>query len=494
MLALCYNPGYNINKLVRQLSKSLPQHNGKLERMVEMISETPKAQPKGLSADFWKFWTGQTISNLGSSFTGFALPLLVYKLTGSALNLAITSVSVFLPYLLFGLIIGAWADRLDRKKTMIIADIVRAGLIASLPLLALFGTLPIWWIYVMGFVNSTVSIVFDSCEFAAITSLVNQDDLVTANGRIEASYSAAGILGPLLAGALVAVLPIYDVMFADAASFLVSSVSLALVTVSFNSRREKKTTSIRHDMAEGLRYVIGHPVLRNISLMMAMVNFVSSTVGAQFVLFAKQQLSANDWQWGLLSSAGSIGVIVMSLSAGPLRKRFPFSKVALSALTIEGLTIFVLSFVREYWVALPLWALSSGLGILFNINTSSLRQAIVPNDMLGRVRSISGVLAWSAIPVGTFIGGVIIETTGNIALVYAVIGLLNAAIPVAFSLTALGHAEDYLPQSLKPADAQKIVSEQEAEAREPGATTLEAADAGQRLGEAANQVAEAGSR
>ncbi len=454
-----------------------------------MTSETPKAQPKqGLSADFWKFWTGQTISNLGSSFTGFALPLLVYKLTGSALNLAITSVSVFLPYLLFGLIIGAWADRIDRKKTMIIADIVRAALIASVPTLALFNMLPIWWIYMMGFLNSTVSILFDSCQFAAITSLVQQDDLVTANGRIEASYSAAGIMGPLLAGALVALIPIYDVMFADAASFLVSSFSLALVSVSFNLKLAKKATSIRADMAEGLRYVLHHPVLRNISLMMALVNFVSSTVGAQFVLFAKQQLSANDLQWGLLSSAGSIGVIVLSLSAGPLRKRYPFSKVALSALTLEGLLVFVLSFVHIYWLALPLWAVISGLGILFNINTSSLRQAIVPNEMLGRVRSIAGVLAWSAIPVGTFIGGVVIQNTGNIALVYAIVGLLQAAIPIAFAFTALGHAEHYLPQNLKQGDSEKIVATQEAEAIAPGAALLDAADAGQWLAEPAGAM------
>jgi Transmembrane secretion effector len=375
---------------------------------------------------------------------------------------------------------------------MIIADIVRAGLIASVPTLALFSMLPIWWIYLMGFLNSTVSILFDSCEFAAITSLVKQDDLVTANGRIEASYSAASIMGPLLAGALVAVIPIYDVMFADAASFLVSSFSLALVSVSFNLKREKKTTSIRADMVEGLRYVISHPVLRNISMMMALVNFVSSTVWAQFVLFAKQQLSANDLQWGLLSSAGSIGVIVLSLSAGPLRKRFPFSKVALSSLALEGLVIFALSFVREYWVAVPLWALSSGLGILFNINTSSLRQAIVPNDMLGRVRSIAGVLAWSAIPLGTFIGGIIIQTTGNIALVYTVIGLLNAAIPIAFSFTALGHAERYLPQNLP--DADKLAAQEAEKAIKPGAAVLEAADAGQRLGEPAAAVVETGSR
>src|SRR5438094_3062775 len=94
----------------------------------------PSRPPQKLSGDFWKFWAGQTISNLGSSFTGFALPLLIFKLTGSALNLALASAAHFLPYLLFGLLIGAWADRVNRKRLMIAADIGRALVIASIPL------------------------------------------------------------------------------------------------------------------------------------------------------------------------------------------------------------------------------------------------------------------------------------------------------------------------------------------------------------------------
>src|SRR5262245_60981030 len=136
-----------------------------------------------LSGDFWAFWTGQTISNLGNSITLFALPLLVFKLTGSALNLAITSVTEFLPYLLFGLVIGAWADRANRKRLMMATDIARALVIGALPLLDAFGVLSVWHIYAAGFISSTLAIGFNSAEFAAIPSLVSQDDLVTANGR-----------------------------------------------------------------------------------------------------------------------------------------------------------------------------------------------------------------------------------------------------------------------------------------------------------------------
>ncbi len=411
--------------------------------MQTKLTNTP---PSGLNLDFWKFWAGQTISNLGSSFTAFALPLLIYKLTGSALNLALATAAAFLPYLLFGLLIGAWVDRLNRKRLMIAVDLINAGLLASIPLLAMLGMLPVWWIYVVGFVGSTVGIAFQSAEFAAIPSLVNQDDLVTANGRIQASYSAAAVAGPLLAGVLIAVMPLYDIIFFDALSFVVSALSLLLIRRSFNvATPEKRPTNIRQDVMEGLRYVIGHPVLRNISLMMALVNFVGSTTNTQLVLFAQQRLHASDSQVGYLYSAGSLGIVLLALLAGVLRKRWSFSKVALGALMLSGLLHIAFALNTAYWVALVIWALYSGLGILFNINTGSLRQAIVPNHMLGRVMSIAGVLAWSAIPVGTFIGGLAIEKTGNVTLVYTVIGVLVFLIPLCFWFTPLGHAERYLP-------------------------------------------------
>ncbi|MFN8494920.1 MAG: MFS transporter [Caldilineaceae bacterium] len=409
-------------------------------------NNTPPA-PQRLNLDFWKFWTGQTISNLGSSFTAFALPLLIYKLTGSALNLAFASAAAFLPYLLFGLVIGAWVDRLNRKRLMIAVDLINALIIASIPLLAMADRLSIWWIYAVGFIASTIGIAFQSAEFAAIPSLVSQDDLVTANGRIQASYSAAAIIGPLLAGVLVAVMPLYDILFFDACSFVVSALSLALIRRGFNTETtEERTTSIRQDVVEGLRYVISHPVLRNISLMMALVNFFGSTANAQLVLFAQQRLHATDAEVGYLYSAGSVGIVLLSLAAGLLRKRWSFSTVALGALMISGIVQIVFALTTGYWLALVLWSLYSGLGILFNINTGSLRQAIVPNHMLGRVMSIAGVLAWSAIPIGTFLGGLAIEKTGDVALVYLVIGIIVFLIPLCFWFTPLGHADRYLPK------------------------------------------------
>src|SRR5258707_9645061 len=421
-------------------------------------NDTPhRTTGSNFNGDFWKYWTGQTISNLGSSVTLFALPLLVYKLTGSALDLGIAGAATFLPYLLFGLILGAWTDRVDRKLMMIGTDIARALVVASIPLLAALGLLTIWWIYVVAFVHATLRICFDAGEFAAIPSLVNRDDLVTANGRIQASYSAASIVGPLLAGVLVIHVSLPLLMLIDGFSFLLSAFSLALIRISFNSGEKRAPTSIRTDVVEGLRYVLSHPVLRNISMMMALVNFVGSTTYAQLILFAKVRLQASDAQASLLYSAGSLGVVILSLAAGQLPRRWSFSTVALGALMLEGALTAVFAFMHWYWAAIGLWTLIGGLGFLFNINTGSLRQAIVPNHMLGRVISIASVLAWSAIPLGSLLGGFAIAWTQNVALVYAVIGVLTFLIPFAFSFTALGHAERYIPAE-KAAEKREIVN------------------------------------
>jgi MFS family permease len=412
-----------------------------------------------MSPDFWKFWTAQTISNLGSSFTQFAFPLLVYQLTGSALNLGIATAATFLPYLLFGLPLGAWMDRVDRKRTMIALEWINAAVILSVPLVAEFWTLHVWWIYAVTFIQSTILIAFSAGEFAAIPSLVATDDLVTANGRIQASYSAAQVGGPLLGAALILVLPLTWVMAFDAASFVVSALLLGTIRSNFNVVEDepKEATTILHDVKEGLRYVLSHPVLRNISLMMALINFVGASTWAQLVLFADERLDASGAKVAVLYAAGSAGIVVTGLLAGSLRKRFSFTALAMTSLMLMGLATIIFAGVRSYWLALPLWACASGLGILFNINTGSLRQAIVPNRMLARVLSIAAVLAWSAIPAGALAGGWLVDVTDNVALVYGLIGLLTILIAAFFRFfTALGDAQRYVDE--RRAEEERLAS------------------------------------
>jgi len=171
------------------------------------------------------------------------------------------------------------------------------------------------------------------------------------------------------------------------------------------------------------------------------------TIGAQTVLFVKERLQASDTQLGLFYAAESLGVISFSLAAGTLRKHLRFSTVALGAIILHGLLIIALALMHVVWSALLLMALMAGLLMLFNINVISLRQAIVPNMLLGRVTSVLNVLAGLVTPLGALIGGILIDRTQDVALVYGVIGGLIVVIGFTFAFTPLGHAERYRPQA-----------------------------------------------
>ena len=408
-----------------------------------MPDATIHAPAQKFTGDFWKFLTGQSISTLGSSFTGFALPLLIFKLTGSALNLAFTVVATVLPYLLLGLVIGAWADRVQRKRLMIGTDFARALVIASIPLVYALGFLSVWWIYAVAFVASTLSICFDAANFAAVPGLVRRDELVAANGRIQASYSLAKIIGPVLAGLLILKVPLQLLLLVDAASFLVSEASLLLIRASFNATAGEKraATSIRHDIREGLRYVLKQPVLRSLILLLFFINFILPTTTSQLVLFAKQWLSASDTQVGLLYAGGSFGIVLFSLGASRLRKRLSFGIFVLGSLALEGVMTAAVAFTHLYWIALVCWLSRGGCDALFIIGSYSLTQHIVPDRLLSRVITTVRVLTWSTASVGALIGGFAIEQTKNVGLVYSVIGLLAFLIAVGFWLTPLKDAE-----------------------------------------------------
>ncbi len=411
-----------------------------------------------LGRDFWLYLGGQSVSQLGSSFTAFALPLLVYTLTGSAVDLALTISAVFVPYLLFGLLLGAVADRVDRRRALITVDLARALVVLALPAFSLLGQLRVGEIYAVAFIQSTLGILFESAEFAVVPKLVSSADLVTANGRLMATTQLGQVAGPVLAGALVTWLAPVDLLVGDAATFGLSALSILAVRRPLGGGRAAlpepegaigpgrpgPITTLLRDVREGLAYVWRHPVLRTISVMMALINFVGSTATTQLVLYGKTVLHLSNTRIGWLFAAGSAGIVLISLSAGRLRRRLPFPAVTIGALIASGLMLVAFTLTRNFPVALITWAGAEGFGLLLNVNTGSLRQAIVPSELLGRVMSIAAVLAWSAIPLGALTGAAVINATGSPRLVYAGIGLLTALIAFGFAFTPIRHGDRYL--------------------------------------------------
>lgn len=386
--------------------------------------------------DFWLFWSGQLLSNMGRSFSSFAFPLLVYELTHSALSLTVMWAALFVPELLFGLLIGAWSDRVDRKRLMIVADVVRCCILLAAAGIGFAGHLQAWMLYAAGFGTATLDIAFESCEFASVPALVPENsDLGQTNSRMVTGYYAGALVGPLLAGLLVVVAPLQSALVVDAGTYLVSAATLLAIRVKFTAegQQEHSSRKILADVREGLRYVLRTPTVRNISLLAGATQFVTATVSATLVLFATANLHASKTEFSFYNSAQGLGVIALSLVAARAGRRWGRGRAILASLVLRGAALIAFALTPWYWLSLVLWAIASGAEMVFGINADTMRQTIVPNHMLGRVASVARLVAFSSIPIGSLVGGWVLGIL-PISHVYLGIGVLVALIPVVFTL------------------------------------------------------------
>jgi hypothetical protein len=357
-------------------------------------------------------------------------------------------------------------DRADRKRMMILTDVLRGLVLMVVPALALADRLTVEWIYVVSFVASALGIVFESGQFAAIPQLVAQHDIVSANGRIRASFSITSLLGAPLAVFLMRFIPLEAVVMADALSFLFSSTTLLLIKRSFNAPVDEAATSvttIREDVVEGLRYIFTQPLLRHLAILLALINFLTAVIPAQIIHFGQSVLGASQEELSLLVASASAGVVVMSLTAGPLRRRFSFSSVAMGSLAGAGILVTMMSQLSSVWLAIPVWAIALGSTVLFNICAGSLMQRITPPSLMSRVASADQVLSWSLMPLGVYFGSLVVEMTGRVDIVYGALGVIMALLAVLyFLLSPLGRASDYTEAALPTRESHDAVEDERA--------------------------------
>jgi MFS family permease len=401
--------------------------------------------------DFRLFLTGQYVTALGSSFTVFALPLLIYRETGSPVVMGVGFAVGFLPYLLFGLLIGALTDRYERTRLMAVADLCSAAVLLAAPLVSLTGSTGVGVYLVTTFLLTTLHIVSSTGTVTVVSGLVRKDDLVRANGRLQAGVSAMDVIGPTLAGAAVALVPTVSLLLVDSASFAVSAVTLLMirtraavgkdVTGATSATADRRVRQLRREIGEGLRFVLGHRVLRAVAFLMVIVNFVCAGVPSQLVVLAKSHFGVGDGRLALLYAAGSAGIVVMSLAAGRISRRLPFPVLTLGALAAVGVCTVLLGVVPYYVVALPAWAGVAAFSALFNINAVSLRQRVAPERMLGRVTTTSMVLAWCAVPLGGLAGGLVAAGPAGVAHLYVGMGIVLVLLALGFVLSPLGRTK-----------------------------------------------------
>ncbi|UJW29436.1 MFS transporter [Saccharothrix sp. AJ9571] len=378
-----------------------------------------------LGGAYWRLWISSALSNLADGVFKVGLPLVAVGLTRSPALIAGLTLAVTLPWLLFALPAGALADRLDRRRAMIGANVARAVLLAALALTVSLDIGSIWVLYVIAFAVGTTETIYDTCAQSILPQLVGREQLPRANGRLfAAELTANEFAGPPLAGFLVAAGAF--AAFATPAGLWVAAIgALLLVRGSFRLPRERPAT-LRADIAEGLRFVLRDPVLRMIAVMVGVFNFADKAVFAVLVLYAVGPGSAmglSEQAFGFLLTAIAAGGLVGSLAA-EWAERVLGRRWALGLGYTASALMLGFPAVTTNPFLIGAAFLLGGIGVMVgNVVLVSLRQQLAPARLLGRVNSVHRLLSWGTMPLGAAAGGLLAQWLGLPA-TFAVMGVL----------------------------------------------------------------------
>jgi MFS family permease len=345
------------------------------------------------------------VSNLGDGVAQAAMPLLVASLTRDPLLVAGATVASQAPWLLLALVSGALVDRVDRRRVMIVTDLVRAGLMGILALALVTGRAEIWLIYLLAFALTSAETVFDPASEAILPQIVERADLPAANSRLQGlTWVANSFAGPPLGAALFAVAAAAPFAL-DAASFVIASLIVATIPGVYAARRDDDGASLRREIGDGLRFLAGHPILRWTTPMAGLTNLAAFSIIAIFVLYVQDVLGLDAIGYGLLLSALGIGGLAGAVAAGRLIDALGPSTVIRLTLALGFAAGLVLALVPNVIVAAAA-ILTFGFQItLWNVTVISLRQELVPDAMRGRIAGSSRLVTWGTQPLGALMGG-----------------------------------------------------------------------------------------
>jgi MFS family permease len=393
------------------------------------------------SPEFRRFWIGQSISFLGSEVSLLALPLIaVVTLRADAGQMGILTALGLAPFLLIGLQAGVWVDRMQRRRILIWSDLATAALLLTIPAAAIAGVLRIEQMYVLALLIGAIEVVSSVAHQSFVPSLVQRSELAAANARLEGSNSAATIVGPSVAGVLVQVLTAPIAVLVDAVSFVVSALVLRTVRVEEpKPMPAQERAGMRTQAAEGLRHVLRHPLLRPVFSCGATHNFFRRMIDALFVLFAVTELGLDPVALGVVFAAGGPGALLGAAIAVPLARRIGLGRTIVWMQVLTGISCFAAPLAGgPTWLTVGILAAGQFLlGVarpVFNINQLSLRQAITPDRLQGRVNATMRFIMWGVTPFGALMGGLLGSTIGlRTTLLIAAGGVLLAFVWVAAS-------------------------------------------------------------
>jgi MFS family permease len=401
--------------------------------MANVVDHPRKGEEPGhLGRSFWQLWSASSLSNLADGLVKIALPLIAVTLTDSPGLVAGVALAVTLPWLLFALPAGALADRVDRRIAMITADVARAAAVAVLAVPLVLGlessAAAIWALYALALLLGTAETVYDTCAQSILPQVVPRDRLPRANGRlIAAELTANEFVGPPLGGLLVAA-GVAAAFAAPAALWAAAVGVLLLLRGGFSVPREKPTT-LRTDVAEGLRYLWQHRLLRTLAAMTGLFNLATNATFAVFVLYAvgpDSTMGLTEVAYGVLFATLAAGSLIGALLADPIIRRLGRSRSLLVGILGGVATVGVSAMTTNPLVIAAAFLIGGLTNALWNVVAVSLRQRITPDRILGRINSSYRLVAWGTRPLGAAAGGLLGELLALRAVFAAAAALILA--------------------------------------------------------------------
>ena len=407
-----------------------------------------------LGASYWKLWSATGISNLGDGIVSIAYPWLASAVTRSPLLIALSVVVSRLPWLIFTLHAGVITDRFNRKRIIVAMDSVR-GLLTiavgffvylereSLPslneLTSLTDLETNYTLYsvilVTAFLFGLAEVLRDNSAQTLMPAVVEDKDLEKANGRMWSAESLTNsFIGPPL-GSFIIAIAIFLPFFVDAVTFFVAAALIASMkpTVkSFAPEAKSEPINFKAEIKEGFSWLWSHTLLRPMAIILGLINGIAALTGAVFILFAQEVLDTTVFIFAVLGTAAAVGGILGGLLGPKVSEKIGSGRSLALALFAMPLCTLLIGFTSQWQVVWLLVAVSTFTGVLWNVVTVSLRQSLIPSNLLGRVNSVYRFFAWGTIPIGTLLGG------GLVALLEGPFGREMAFRSVYFVGAALG--------------------------------------------------------
>lgn len=358
-----------------------------------------------LGADFTKLWTASAVSNVGDGVTMAAGPLLVASVSDNPALVAGAAFAQQLPWLLFALISGAYVDRLDRRRLVVIVNLLRAGALAGLAATIATETVTVPVIYAALFLLGTGETLADTAMGALLPAVVAPENLPSANARLSATFTIGNQFVAKPLGAWLFVISAAVPFGLDAFTFAVSAALIAGIRAVPVTEKPQRRTSLRGDVAAGVRWLWEHRLLRTLAVSMGVGNIAFGTAFAVFVLYCRERLGVSDVGYGFLLTAFAVGGLFGTTVAARLTRAFGSATLLRTGLIIEVGTHVSLATTTSPWTAAIVVVVFSIHAMVWGITAASARQRAVPPQLRGRVGSLYALLDLGGAALGSLLGG-----------------------------------------------------------------------------------------